>query len=186
MSTQTKVWTEADLLALPNVGKYELVEGELIMSPAGFMDHGRIIARLLARLTTYVDKQKLGVTSDGQTGCWMTSGNLRCPDVSFLSKARVKASFGQKSVFLQGAPDLAIEVLSPNESARMIDDKIADYFESGARLVWIVNPADKTVGIYRSVKLDRTLRSGDELSGEDVVPGFSMPVDEVFKQPELD
>lgn len=187
MSTQTKTWTEAELLALKHDGyKCELVNGEIEMSPAGFFDHGDIIALLMSRLTVYIYEKKLGKTFDGQSGCWMKSGNLRCADISFLSKSRIDGLHGRPKGYFHGAPDLAVEVLSPNETAKQVAEKLADYFESGAQLVWIVNPADKTVTVYRSLVSLKVLRPGDALDGEDIVPGFSMPVVELFAQSEFD
>ena len=188
MPIETHTWTEAELLNLKHEGfKCELVDGEIVMSPAGNFNHGDIIARLIARLTTYaVFEKKLGSVFDGQSGRWMKSGNMRCADIAFMSKARIKALNGFPQGFLHGAADLTVEVLSPNESMAQVAGKIADYLESEARLIWIINPSDKTVSIHRPQSPEKILHVGDSLDGEDVVPGFSMPVAELFAQPDLD
>jgi Uma2 family endonuclease len=187
MTTQAKVWTEAELMALPNDGhKYELVNGELVMSPAGTYGHGDIIAWLSAKLTIFIREHKLGVVFDGQSGFWMKSGNLRSPDISFLCSERVRSLNPKPKGFLQGAPDLAIEVLSPSDTVKDVTEKLADYFESGAKLVWVVNPDNKTLLVYHGTTPDRLLKSGDSIDGETIVPGFQMPVDELFAKPDLD
>jgi Uma2 family endonuclease len=183
MGTQTKVWTEAELMALPRDGhKYELVNGELQMSPAGSFGHGDLILVLAARLVPFVKANKLGVVFDGQTGFWMKSGNMRSPDLSFLGKERLKALNLQPHTFVPGAPDLAVEFLSPSERESEVAAKAGDYFGSGCRLLWIVNAAEKTARIYHSATPDKLLKSGDSFDGENVVPGFAMPLDELFAE----
>ncbi len=83
---------------------------------------------------------------------------------------------------LDGAPDLAVEILSPNNTVEEIDTKIVDYFENGARLVWTINPRLRYVLVYRGAREpDRLLKSTNSLEGEDVVPGFSLPLAELFQ-----
>jgi len=184
MPATAKVWTEAELMAASHDGhKCELVDGELVMSPAGVFDHGNIIARILTRLTMHaVYDRRLGEVFDGQSGHWMKSGNMRCPDISFWSKARLDALPSKPKGFIHGAPDLAVEVLSPSDTVNDMAEKLSDYFASGARLVWVVNPQEKSVLIYHETTPERLLRSGDMIDGEDVVPGFSMPVSELFAE----
>jgi Uma2 family endonuclease len=187
MVTTAKIWTEEELMALPKDGKYELVHGELRkMSPAFYFDHGEVIARLMFHLTTHVYAQKLGTISDGQSGCWMKSGNMRSPDISFLGKERRKALGGQAKGFLKGAPDLAVEVLSPSDTVKNIAEKLIDYFASGAKLVWVVNLEEKSVLVYHSATPDRVLKAGDRLDGGSVLPGFQLEIAELFAQPDLD
>jgi Uma2 family endonuclease len=182
MSTHTKIWTEAELMALPKDGnKYELVNGELQMSPAGGHGHGDIIAWLSGRLVMHVRENKLGIVYDGQTGFWMKSGNLRSPDISVVGKDRLK-EFPKQRGFLHIAPDLAVEVLSESDISTTISEKAAEYFDSGTQLLWVVNPVEKTVLVYHSATPDTLLKSGDSLDGENVVPGFSMPIDELFAE----
>jgi Uma2 family endonuclease len=178
----TKIWTDAELLALPKDGhKYELVNGELVMSPARFFKHGRIVTRLIVRLATYVDQNKAGETFEGQSGCRMKSGNLRCPDISFLTRKRLEAiEPAQQEDFLNGSPDYVVEVLSPSDTVKDIAEKMAEYFDNDTKLGWVVNPSDRTVLVYHGPTPDKLLRSGDTLDGEAMVPGFSMPVDELF------
>ncbi len=172
-------WTEAELMALPDVdGKYELVEGELVVSPTGFR-HESMVGRLIFRLLGIARERELGEVCGSSLGCWMKNGNLRSPDVSFVSKARVEALGNAVDNFLQGAPDLAVEILSPSDSISKLKDKAVEYFESGAQLVWIVDPRHKTVTVIYPGKPERVLGMDDRLDGEDLIPGFSMPVSEL-------
>src|SRR5687768_13828293 len=113
MST-TRTWTEKELMALPRDGfKRELVDGEIQLSPAG-SPHGNVNTRLIARLQSFVEVHRLGETFDGATGCWMPSGNLRVPDVTFVTRSRLPGASEQG--FLRVVPDLVVEVLSPGDS----------------------------------------------------------------------
>ncbi|HYG76204.1 MAG TPA: Uma2 family endonuclease [Planctomycetota bacterium] len=181
MQSTAKKWTEAELMALPKDGhKYELVNGELEMSPAGTFGHGDVIMHLSIVLGSWVRKNKLGELFDGQSGFWMKSGNLRSPDISFIGRERI-GQLDKSQGFLSTAPELAIEVLSPNDTNKLIAEKMEDYFASGCRLAWVVNPLNKTVAIYHAPTPDRLLRGDDRLEGEDVVPGFSIAVHEIFE-----
>jgi len=187
MQTETgkKVWTEKELMALPDEGyKYELVNGELIMTPTG-MEHGNIAMLIGGKLSLYAREKNLGIVCDSSTGFWMKSGNCRSPDVSFVDKERLRDLKRPPKKFFQGAPDLAVEILSPEDTVEKLHEKIIEYFENGTRLVWVVNPEDQTVLVYHTPQPDKLLRTGDELDGENVIPGFSMPVGELFAELEF-
>ena len=175
-------WTDEELMALPEDGyKRELVNGEIVMSPAG-ANHGAIIAMLLGALWTFVTKRRVGRIFDGQTGFRMRSGDVLSPDISFVSKARLKGLKRAPLAFFQGSPDLVVEVLSPGESFGHAEEKIAQYFENDTKLAWLVNPISQTVLIYVGPKPEKMLRSGDLLDGGDVLPGFSFTVAELFAE----
>lgn len=185
-STARKIWTDAELLALPHDGHdYEVVEGELIMSPAG-MDHGAVIANLTILLGQYVRAQRLGLLLDGQTGCRMKSGDLFSPDISFVTSERWTACQMTKETFFVGAPDLVIEVLSPSDTMGVIDEKFRQYFENGAKLAWLVNPLTRTVLVYHPPvpllhpSADQLLTIHNQLDGESLIPGFKLPISEIF------
>jgi Uma2 family endonuclease len=101
------------------------------------------------------------------------------PDIAFVCKDRLPVKPSTES-FWPGAPDLAVEVVSPSNTIREIDDKAKAWLAGGARLVWVVNPAWRNVTVYRAENDIRTLAENDELTGEDVVPGFSCRVAELF------
>ena len=180
---QKRVWTEDALLALPKQpGKCELINGELIqMAPAGF-DHGDITCAVLAPLTTYVITNHLGRVVDGQTGFWMKSGNLLSPDMSFVGKSRLLGLKRGPKGFFKGSPDLAVEILSPTQSKAATNRKIREYFENDTEMAWVIDPPKKQVYVYRGSRSPTVFGIGDYLDGEDVVPGFRMPVAELFKE----
>ena len=177
MST-TRTMTEAELMALPRDGwKRELVDGEIVMSPAG-APHGRIILELSWRLTSHVKAHDLGYLFDSSTGCWMPSGNLRVPDITFVSHARMPG--GVVEGFLRVLPDLLVEVLSPGDSQRLVLDKVGEYLAAGVRLVWVIDPSTRTAACHRSLTDVRIVREDDDLDGDDVLPGFECRLADVL------
>ncbi len=111
----------------------------------------------------------------------MKSGNLRSPDVSFIAKERLQGLRHAPKKFFQGAPDLVVEILSPSDAVDGLHEKIVEYFETGARLIWVLNPEEETV-VYHSPQPHRLLKAADSVDGEDVIPGFSMPLSEIFAE----
>ena len=131
ISVHKKHWTEAELLAMPKDGyEREVVNGELIVSPAGF-HHGSIVSRIATYLGAYVYTNDLGEVFDSQTGCRMKNGDVLSPDVSFAGKSEIRVQRKTGKAFFQGAPDLIVEVLSPGNKPRITKEKIAQYFENG-------------------------------------------------------
>lgn len=174
-----KVWTEADIMSLPEIGgKYELIEGEVLVTPASY-PHEDLIANLISKLRPFVIKVGLGRIFPSDLGYWMKSGNLRMPDVSFVTKERLVEMAREGEGFLHGAPDLAIEVLSPTNTIPAMKKKIAEYFENGCRLVWLVDPRNESVTVLYPDGSETTVI--DAVDGEDVVPGFSLNVRELFE-----
>ena len=99
----------------------------------------------------------------------LPGGNIRLPDVSFVAKGRLARDLDG---FGDVAPDLAVEVLSPNDSSRQVLDKVGEYLQAGVRLVWVIDPKHRTAAVHRSLTDVRKLGPDDSLDGEDVVPGF--------------
>jgi len=169
MATTTRPATEEDLLQVPEDGqKYELVDGEIRVSPAGLL-HGRVCTRLVVRLGSFVEERRLGDLFDSSTGFRLPGGNVRLPDVSFVAKGRLA---GAAPGFADVASDLAVEVLSPADRSRQVLDKIGEYLDAGVRLVWVIDPERRTAAVHRSLTQVRELGPEDFLDGEDVVPGF--------------
>lgn len=177
-----KTWTERELEALPEDGYlHEVVAGELVMSPKNNWQHGEICARLLTALKTYADLHRLGAVWDSSTGFWMQSRNCRAPDVSFVSRLRLHGLKRGEPAFFEGAPDLAIEVLSSSSTRRDLDDRLRDFFASGTRLAWLIDPERELVEVCHAPSRRRLLGAGGELDGEELLPGFRYPVADLFK-----
>jgi len=181
---ETKVWTDAEFMALPDDGnRYELVKGELINLGNSGALHGYIAIILSAALFALVTSRKLGVLLDSSTAFTMKNGNKRSPDIAFFAKERLQELEELPTGFLEGAPDLVVEILSPGNTVAEIEDKIAEYFANGTRLLWVISPGQHYVLVYRSgYEPQRLLTSGDFLEGEDVVPGFTFPVADLFQK----
>ncbi|HEX8889740.1 MAG TPA: Uma2 family endonuclease [Pyrinomonadaceae bacterium] len=181
-STTTKLVTADELLMRPDDGfHYELVRGELKrMSPTGD-ERGRVTMELAAPLHAYVKHNQLGQVYAAETGFKLESDpdTVRAPDIAFVRAERIQAR-GRVEGYGEGAPDLVVEVLSPGNTKREMVEKVEDYFAAGARLVWIVNPKPKTVTVYRSLTDITVLTEKDTLDGSEVVPGFQIPVAEIF------
>jgi Uma2 family endonuclease len=176
-----KVWTEADLQALPDNGYiHELVDGELVMSPKNNFEHGIICTRLLSAMETHSRTHRLGVVLASSTGFWMHNRNCRAPDISFIARARLAGFKPSTRKFFQGAPDLAVEILAPSNTRREIDERLKDFFASGTRLAWIIDPEEKCVEVCRSPE-DRALVGPDGfLDGTQLLPGFRHPIADLF------
>jgi Uma2 family endonuclease len=176
--------TADELLRMPDSGvRRELVRGEVReMSPSGSR-HSRIGAKILARLEVYVEAGGLGAVhnSDGGFRLFSDPDTVRSPDIGFVSRERADA-VGDIEGFWPGAPDLAIEVISPSDSYGEVDEKVAEYLEAGCRMVVVVNPRRRTAAVYRSRSDIALLTENDSLDGGDVVPGWTLPLREVFPQ----
>lgn len=181
MSTATLV-TADQLLRMPEDGyRYELVAGELRKMPPAGCEHGAVGSDLQSLLGPYVKQRRLGQVFLAETGFLLARDpdTVLAPDVSFVSAERLRETPITKS-FWPGAPDLAVEIVSPGDTFREIDEKAKAWLASGTRLVWVVNPAWRTVTVYRGENEIRTLTENDDLTGEDVVAGFSCRVAELF------
>jgi Uma2 family endonuclease len=190
---EEKIWTDDELLALPKGGnKYEVLKGELVVSPAG-IEHEVIGVRVIAALANFVREHKLGIVCGSSAGYWMKpknpqlpkKRNFLSPDVSFLAKERLQGLKRPPKKFGDGAPDLVVEILSPSDTIELLHEKIVEYFENGTRLLWVINPAEEIVLVYHSPQPDCLLRGGETLDGEQVVPGFTLPVAVLFAELEF-
>jgi Uma2 family endonuclease len=180
MEATKTLLTAEDLLRLPDSGRwYELVKGELVeMTPVG-LEHGDLAALVLSRLRYYVEAHQLGLAAM-EVGFFIERApdTVRAPDVCFISAARLPS--GRREGYFEGAPDLAVEVISPGDVAVEVEAKVQDYLSHGTRLVWVVHPRTRTVTTYHPDGSARVLRAGDMLEGEDVVPGFQLALSELF------
>jgi Uma2 family endonuclease len=178
MTVDTRLMTAEELLEMPDDGMlHELVNGELTtMSPAG-EKHGRITMRIAIHLGQYVAAHQLGDVFSSDTGFILTRNpdTVRAPDVPFVSKARALDERG----FFPGAPDLAVEVLSPNDRYGEVEEKIVEYLSAGTQVVIVIDPIREIAWIHTS-KERIQLAIDDLLEAPDVVPGWSLPLRELF------
>jgi len=178
-----KNWTDEEFMALPQDGhRYEIVNGELVdMGSSGAL-HGYLCSTLMIFLGEYVRSQKLGVLLDSSTAFKMKNGNRRSPDIAFFSKERLQGMTQLPTGFLEGAPDLAVEILSPGNTVAEMEGKIEEYFANSSRLVWVISPTQRYILVYHSAQEpERLLKMNDTLDGEMVIPGFKLPVSDLFQ-----
>jgi Uma2 family endonuclease len=183
MST-TALVTANDLLDMPTgMGeRYELVAGELrVMSPSGWR-HGKVTGRLHTRLGSYVEERDLGVVFGAETGFRLARDpdTVRAPYISFISNERLPEREPAEG-FWPGAPDLAVEVLSPGDRTGEVDERINAWLSAGCRAVWIVDPKLQTLTIYFSRNEVHVKTAGETLLGDPVLPGFSCTLKELFR-----
>jgi len=181
MSTTTLV-TADQLLRMPDDGyRYELVAGELRkMTPAGWR-HGAIGGQLHGWLGHYIQERRLGRVFLANTGFLLARDpdTVRAPDIAFIHKDHLLTPEPEEA-FWPGAPDLAVEVVSPRDTVGEIDEKVKAWLDAGAMMVWVVNPKWQNATVYRSATEIKTLTKNDELDGEDVVPGFRCRIGDIF------
>ena len=181
--TTIQTFTADELLQQPDDGfRYELVKGELVkMAPAG-SEHGKLAMRVGWRLAQHVESQNLGNVYAAETGFQLASNpdTVRAPDVAFVRQERV-AEAGEVRGFWPGAPDLAVEVVSPGDTYAEVEDKVLDWLDAGTLMVAVVNPRQRTVTIYRSRADIVILTRDDLLDGNNVVPGWILPIRELFE-----
>lgn len=182
VTPQVQTLTAKDLLEIPDDGfHYELVKGELRkMAPAGHT-HGRIAAKLTWQLAQYVEAHHLGAIYAAETGFLLSSNpdTVRAPDVAFVSQKRIEEA-GDVEGYWPGAPDLAVEVVSPSDTYVKVEEKVIEWLEAGTRMVLVVNPRSRTVTIHRLLTDITMLTEKDTLDGGDVVPGWSIRIDSLF------
>jgi Uma2 family endonuclease len=183
MSAEVQLMTADELLAMPDDGfVYELIKGELIkVSPPPGLEHGLVAMNIAGPLYEYAKKRHLGNVYAAETGFLLEQhpDTVRAADASFVSRERIEKA-GPVEGYWIGAPDLAAEVLSPSDTVRRVEGKVAEWLEAGTRMVWVVSPRLRTVTVFRSLTDIETLTENDTLDGGDVLPGFRISVSEIF------
>jgi Uma2 family endonuclease len=180
VATKT-IYTPAELLALPDEKNYELVDGRLVERTMSMLSSW-VAGELHFQTRSYCQANACGWPFPGGTGyqCFTESPlKVRKPDVSFIRTARLPAdaaSEGYSSI----APDLAVEVVSPNDPVCEVGQKVAEWLAAGVPLVWVVHPEARAVRVHRRGGPVSWLRAEDELSGEEVLPGFHCRVAAIF------
>lgn len=176
-----KRYTPEDLLRMPDGDRYELIDGQLVEKNVG-SKASRIGLKTGGMLIVHVDAHGLGSAFGADCGYQIfgsTGNNIRIPDASFVGRGRLPDERIPNG-YMRIAPDMVLEVVSPNDEAEEVDQKIEEYLGVGVRLIWIIFPSTRRIMVYRASGVISRLKPGDELSGEDVVPGFACRVDDLF------
>ncbi len=182
MAVEKALMTADELFRMPDDGmRHELVRGELrTMPPSGEM-HGAVAMRFAGRLYMFVEPQGLGEVFAAETGFWIERGpdTVRAPDVAFVAAGRFPE--GRIPItYSDVVPDLLVEVVSPGESRREVEEKVQMWLTSGVRLVFVAWIRTRTVAVYPSSGGMRVLTQDDLLDGGTVLPGFTCPVRDLF------
>jgi Uma2 family endonuclease len=180
MSEAARFVTAEELADYPDSRHYELVRGvPRVCEPPGAL-HGRVAMKIAARLDEHAERLGLG-TVLVEAGYLLRRGpdTVRGPDVSFISVARLPPNRIPEE-FIRGAPDLAVEILSPSSRWADVEEKVADYLAAGARLVWVVDPRERRVVVRYPDRPPRMVPVADVLGGEDVLPGFTLALVDLF------
>ena len=175
-----RLYTGAEALALGDIGPYELIEGRIVhMSPTKHQ-HGKYKINLATILNNFVKQHKLGEVQGGEVGLYVRRNpdTVRAADVLFISNERLAKA--NPDSFLDVAPELAAEIVSPDDRWTEIRQKIREYLSAGVSVVLVIDPAEQTATVYRSFANVHELTTADTLTLEDILPGFSVPVAELF------
>jgi Uma2 family endonuclease len=159
--------------------RQELIRGVVVTMPPPGGRHGACCSKINRRLGNFVEDQRSGTVFANDTG-FVTERDpdtVRGPDVSYWSRERLPEV---PEGYIEIAPDLAVEVVSPGDHFSRVQKKVRHYLTRGVRMIWVVDPEDRSVTVYRSEEQIRILQETAVLSGEDVLPGFSVPVADLF------
>jgi Uma2 family endonuclease len=183
MSTDTALVTLEEYARLdePDDGYVsELVRGVVVREPRPKLPHGRVQIRIGTALEMWAREAGAEVTAESGYILSDDPPTLRGPDVGVV--VRPRAGEGDHGGWIRGAPDVAVEILSPSDTSIGVQEKTLDYLQAGARLVWLVDPRARTVTVVRPDGSARILREHETLGGEDVLVGFSVGLVELFAE----
>jgi Uma2 family endonuclease len=179
-ATSTKTVTADQLLDMRDVGRCELIGGEVVVIAPSGIEHGDIAGQLLFLLKSFVDRKKLGRVLAAETGFRIARNHdtVRAPDVAFVRKGRWPRR--RHTGFFPGAPDLAIEVLSPSDRWSDVIAKVNAWLGAGAISVWVVDPANRSIDIYRGGNQVFRYKRPDAIRDEPTLPGFVLRLSDLF------
>jgi len=173
--------TAAELmLRQPSDKRSELIAGRMVVREPAGLHHGSVAAQLLIAVGTHAARERLGRVVAAETGFTLRRNpdTVRAPDVAFIRADRWPAA--QTTGFGEIAPDLVAEVLSPGDRERDVRAKVADWLAAGTQLVWVIDQTRRVARAYRPDGSITTVTATDELDGESVLPGFVMPLSDLF------
>ena len=156
----------------------ELVDGKVVKRMPTMFDHDEIAAMISAALRAFVKQNRLGRVAAG--GSFLTENDqIRVPDVAFASAESLEGE--DTSSYIQKPPTLAVEIISKNDIYGDVDDKAAEFLRAGSKAVWIVNPRRRTVAVHTPDNTSVTYQIGDTIPGGDILPGFELPISDIFE-----
>lgn len=176
---ETKLITGQELIALGDIGPSELIDGRIVkMSPTGD-EHGYVEFNIGAELKNFVRHHKNGWVLGGEVGIYIhrNPDHIRAADIVFISKEKLPKLTGS---FLEAAPELVVEILSPYERWKDMEQKIRDYFSIGVEQIWIIEPAKKIITIHYSLDDIKEFYEKDTLNGQKSLKGFTLEVASIF------
>lgn len=179
IQTKNRPFTAEELFHLPSDARYELIEGELyeIAPPGG--EHADTTQRLSSYATVYAYTHNLG-NGLAEVGFIVATNpdTVLAPDFAFIPSDRVPKPMPKG--YLTIVPDIVLETRSPEDTKKEVATKVERWLNFGVRIVWVADPQTRTFTIHHADRTVQILRSGDVLSGEDALPGFTFPVSELF------
>ena len=180
--TIEKLITGEELQAMGDIGPCELIDGRIVMMDATGSEHGEIEGNFYEAIKNFARPHNLGRVQVGEVGIYISRNpdRVRAADVLFISLERY-AQQKNKRAYLEVAPELIVEILSPDDRATEVNKKLRDYFSIGVQLVWVVDHEEKTVLAYHSLTAVRAFAINDTLTAEDVLPGFAVPLSQLFE-----
>ncbi len=184
-TTTPATFTPEDLLKMPDGDRYELVDGNLVERNVSLWS-SYVAGELHGLLSNYCEGLGLGWVLPGGVSyqCFPDDPRrVRRPNVSFIKKDRLSLAQAEEEGHVPLVPDLAVEVISPNDLYYEVDVKVNEWLQAGVRLLWVVNPRTHQVRIYRANGSEALVRAEDQFSGEEVVPGFQCRVNDLFQPP---
>ena len=164
-------------------GPSELIRGEVrVLTPASGA-HGVVAGVIFRALSNFVEANNLGLCLPDNTGFQLPglADTVRSPDAAFVRADRLPEK-GIGSGWISVAPDLAIEIISPTETAASLEDKLADYRAAGTTLIWVIDPSTRSVSVRRAGAPEQRLTERDSIDGANVLPGFALPVAKLFER----
>jgi Uma2 family endonuclease len=182
MSQQRTLLTAGEFFQLYShrEGNYELVKGEVIEMPPPGGVHGVVAVNIATALHTFVRQHDLGrVVVESGFRLGSQPDTVRGPDVAFITRERIPAE-GLPRAFFEGAPDLAVEIVSPTDNATELEIKVHDYLRNGAQRVWVVYPDSRRVAVHRPDGTARWYSEDAAIEDQEFLPGFSLPLREIF------
>lgn len=182
-TVETKPVTAAEYAALPEPTdgtRLELIRGEVVAMPRPTWEHGEIAGNVASMIKQYLKQKPIGrVAVESGVLLEQNPDTVRGPDVSFMSKERMP--LGERmDKFAERTPDLCVEIVSPSNTRKGLEEKLEEYFTAGCRVAWVVDPDERSVTVYTEPHEGKVLKGDKVLDGGNVLPGFSCKVSEFF------